>query len=394
MTTRTVLVINSGSSSIKYQLVDPDSGESLASGLVERIGEETGSITHRHAGDSTEITGRVPDHGFGLSEVLRLFEDKGPSLAEAHIVAVGHRVVQGGRHFSGPALIDDGVVALIEQLVPLGPLHNPAHLKGIEVSRRLLSDIPQVAVFDTAFFQDLPEEAARYALDRQVADAYSIRRYGAHGTSHQFVSSAVSEFLGRDDLKQIVLHLGNGASASAVVAGHAVETSMGLTPLEGLVMGGRTGDIDPAAVFHLARVAGMSINEIDHLFNRGSGMKGLTGDNDMREVWKRIGAGEQEAREAMDIYIHRLLKYVGSYTAVMGGLDALTFTAGIGENDARLRSELIARLAHTGDRLDEDRNAERCDEARIISTPDSAVTVLVVPTNEELAIARQCLTLI
>jgi len=229
---------------------------------------------------------------------------------------------------------------------------------------------------------------------REVADTYSIRRYGAHGTSHQFVSGAVSEFLGRDDLKQVVLHLGNGASASAVVAGHAVDTSMGLTPLEGLVMGGRTGDIDPAAVFHLARVAGMSIDEIDHLFNRGSGMKGLAGDNDMREVWKRIGAGEQEAREAMDIYLHRLVKYVGAYTAVMGGLDALTFTAGIGENDANLRRELGERLGFMGVKINQEVNETRSDDPRVISTPDSKVTVLVVPTNEELAIARQALTLI
>ena len=394
MTTRTVLVINSGSSSIKYQLIDPDAGESLASGIVERIGDVTGSITHKHAGEKTVIDEPVPDHGFGLAEVLRLFEEKGPSLTEANIVAVGHRVVQGGHYFSGPALIDDDVVARIEEFVPLGPLHNPAHLKGIEVGRELLADVPHVAVFDTAFFQDLPEEAARYGLNRKVADTYSIRRYGAHGTSHQFVSGEISKRLGREDLKQIVLHLGNGASVSAVVGGRAVETSMGLTPLEGLVMGGRTGDIDPAAVFHLARVAGMSIDEIDHLFNRGSGMKGLAGDNDMREVWKRIGAGEQEAREAMDIYLHRLVKYVGAYTAVMGGLDALTFTAGIGENDANLRRELGERLGFMGIKIDQEVNETRSDEPRVISTPDSKVTVLVVPTNEELAIARQSLTLI
>lgn len=394
MTTRTVLVINSGSSSIKYQLVDPDSGVSLASGLVERIGEPEGAIKHKHGEDVTELTEPVADHGAGLAEVLRLFDEKGPSLAEANIVAVGHRVVQGGKYFSGPALIDDDVVATIEKLVPLGPLHNPAHLKGIEVGRELLSDVPHVAVFDTAFFQDLPEEAARYALDREVADAYEIRRYGAHGTSHQYVSGVVADELGRDDLKQVVLHLGNGASASAVVAGRAKDTSMGLTPLEGLVMGGRTGDIDPAAVFHLARVAGKSVDEIDHLFNRESGMKGLAGDNDMRAVWARINAGESQAREAMDIYLHRLVKYVGAYTAVMGGLDALTFTAGIGENDANLRAELCERLAYMGVRIDGEANALRSTEARIISTSESTVTVLVVPTNEELAIARQAMTLV
>ena len=394
MTTRTVLVINSGSSSIKYQLVDPDSGASLASGLVERIGEETGAITHKHDGEKFELVEPVPDHGFGLAEVLRIFAEQGPDLDEANIVAVGHRVVQGGHYFSGPALVDDDVVAKIEELVPLGPLHNPAHLKGIEVARRLLPDVPHVTVFDTAFFQNLPEEAARYGLNREIADKYSIRRYGAHGTSHHFVSGEVSALLGRDDLKQIVLHLGNGASASAVVAGRAVETSMGLTPLEGLVMGGRTGDIDPAAVFHLARVAGMGIDEIDRLFNRESGMKGLAGDNDMREVWKRIDAGEQEARDAMDIYLHRLVKYVGAYTAVMGGLDVLTFTAGIGENDDRVRAELCERLAHMGIRFDAGANAVRARGPLTISTPESSVIVMVVPTNEELSIARQALTLI
>jgi len=238
------------------------------------------------------------------------------------------------------------------------------------------------------------ESTERSTTETETAEKYSVRRYGAHGTSHQFVSQEIAKLEGRDDLKQIVLHLGNGASVSAVKNGKPIDTSMGLTPLEGLVMGGRTGDIDPAAVFHLARVAGMSIDEIDHLFNRGSGMKGLAGDNDMREVWKRIGAGEQEAREAMDIYLHRLVKYVGAYTAVMGGLDALTFTAGIGENDANLRRELGERLGFMGVTIDQEVNETRSDEPRVISTPDSKVTVLVVPTNEELAIARQALTLI
>ena len=397
MTTRTVLVINSGSSSIKYQLVDPDSGESLASGIVERIGDTTGSITHTYAGGKTEITEPVPDHGFGLAEVLRLFEEQGPSLAEANIVAVGHRVVQGGHYFSGPALIDDDVAARIEELVPLGPLHNPAHLKGIEVGRELLADVPHVAVFDTAFFQNLPEEAARYGLNRKVADTYSIRRYGAHGTSHHFVSGEISKRLGRDDLKQIVLHLGNGASVSAVKNGHPIDTSMGLTPLEGLMMGTRTGDIDPAVVFHLQRVAGMSVDEVDTLFNKKSGMKGMTGESDMRSVWAMIGddgdpEAQKRARTAMDVYVNRLLKYVGSYTAELGGLDVITFTAGIGENDSDVRRELAEALAPFGVTIDVEANKARSGEPRIISTPDSTVTLVVFPTNEELAIARQALT--
>ena len=394
MALHTVLVINSGSSSIKYQLVDPDSGQALASGLVERIGEEMGAITHKHDEAKTVIEAPVPDHRAGLAKVLELFESEGPSLAEANIAAVGHRVVQGGRYFDGPALVNEAVENRVEALIPLGPLHNGPALAGIRVARQLLPDVPHVVVFDTAFFQGLPEASARYALNHEVADKYEIRRYGAHGTSHQYVSSTVSQLLGRDDLKQIVLHLGNGASASAVVCGRAVDTSMGLTPLEGLVMGTRTGDIDPAAVFHLARVAGMDAQELDHLFNRESGMKGLCGDNDMREVWKRIDAGDTQAREAMDIYIHRLLKYVGSYTAVMGGLDALTFTAGIGENDAAIRAELCARLGWLGVELDEQANNQRSPEPRVVSTPDSKVKVLVVPTNEELAIARQAMTLV
>lgn len=388
-----VLVINSGSSSIKYQLVDPDSGQAIAWGLVERIGEETGHIEHRHGDITRAFDGPVHDHGEGLTKVLTLFEEVGPSLTDGSIRAVGHRVVQGGKYFNGPALITDEVQGLIEDLCPLAPLHNPAHLKGIVVARRLLPDVPHVAVFDTAFFQSLPDEAATYALDRETAEKYQIRRYGAHGTSHQYVSGKVREVLGREDLKQIVLHLGNGASASAVIGDHAVDTSMGLTPLEGLVMGGRTGDIDPAVVFHLSRVAGMSIDEIDNLFNRLSGLKGLTGENDMRAVWALADGGDTAAINALDIYTHRLVKYVGAYTAVMGGLDALTFTAGAGENDGRLRAKLAERLAPFGVELDEELNAVRSKEPRIISTPTSAVTVLVVPTNEELAIARQAMTL-
>lgn len=388
-----VLVINSGSSSIKYQLVNPETGEAIASGLVERIGEDEGHIEHSYRGTTTELHDPIPDHGVGLSTVLDLCEKVGPSLTDGSISAVGHRIVQGGKYFDGPAIITDEVQALIERLCPLAPLHNPAHLAGIVVARKLLPQVPHVAVFDTAFFQALPDEAATYALDRDVAEKYQIRRYGAHGTSHQYVSGEVTEMLG-GGLKQIVLHLGNGASASAVVDGKAVETTMGLTPLEGLVMGGRTGDIDPAVVFHLSRVAGMSIDEIDNLFNRQSGMKGLTGENDMRQVWKLAKEGDRNAKEALDVYVHRLLKYIGAYTAIMGGLDAITFTAGAGENDSLLRAAVAARLSNFGVALDEERNAVRSKEPRVISTPESAVKVLVVPTNEELAIAQQAMTLV
>lgn len=389
-----VLVINAGSSSIKYQLVNPDSSEVIVSGLAERIGEEMGHIDHTHDGETTALDLPIADHKAGLQKILELFDEFGPHLGPETVRAVGHRVVQGGKYFDKAALITDEVQQLIEDLIPLAPLHNPAHLSGIKVARSLLPDIPHVAVFDTAFFQSLPAEAATYALDREVAEKYSIRRYGAHGTSHQYVSAKVAEFLGRDNLKQVVLHMGNGASASAVVNGHAVETSMGLTPLEGLVMGTRTGDIDPAVVFHLARVGNMSIDEIDTLFNRGSGLKGLTGSNDMRDVQAGYDEGDEAATIAMEVYVHRLLKYIGSYTAVMGGIDTLTFTAGVGENSSEVRAMVAERLAPFGVKLDPEKNAVRSREPRVISTEDSRVKVLVVPTNEELAIARQSMEII
>lgn len=395
---QTVLVINSGSSSIKYQLVDPASGHAMASGLVERIGEPIGHIRHRYSLKEVDINEPIPDHEAGMRMVLDLFEEVGPSLEEANIVAVGHRIVQGGNAFSGPALIDDRVLRLIDELSALAPLHNPAALDGVKVAQKLLPDIPQVAVFDTAFFQDLPARTALYALDRDIADKYAVRRYGAHGTSHHYVSSRVSKILGGNDLKQIVLHLGNGASASAIVGDHAVDTSMGLTPLEGLVMGTRTGDIDPAVVFHLYRVAGMSVDEIDELMNRQSGLKGLTGDNDMRAVREMARSGNnaarQRAREALDVYVNRIVKYIGAYTAEMGGVDVITFTAGVGENEVDLRREVCERLKPFGVELDEDANNQRVRDPLTISKRGSSVRIMVVPTNEELAIATQAMTLV
>lgn len=390
----TVLVINSGSSSIKYQLVNPITGEVGASGLVEKIGEEESHIIHKNNHGKTELFDPIANHEVGIREVLRLFNEQGPNLTEAGVVAVGHRVVQGGKYFSQAALIDNDVVKRILDLCPLGPLHNPAHLKGIRVARELMPDIPQVAVFDTAFFQALPPAAATYALNQDMARKYEIRRYGAHGTSHQYVSGIVSNMLGRDNLKQIVLHLGNGASASAVVNGKAVDTSMGITPLEGLVMGTRTGDIDPAVVFHLHRVSGATINELDDLFNKQSGLKGITGDNDMRAVRERAMKGDDDACLALEVYAHRVKKYIGGYAAIMGGLDAITFTAGVGENDTQIRSEILEGLEFLGVKIDQKANQERSNTPRIISTPDSAVSVLVVPTNEELAIAQQAIQVI
>jgi acetate kinase len=300
----------------------------------------------------------------------------------------------GGAEFAGPAVIDDDVVLIIERLAPLAPLHNPAHLAGIEVARELLPDVPHVAVFDTAFFHDLPPAAATYALDRHVAQQYLVRRYGLHGTSHRYVSRRVAEVLGRSvgELRQIVLHLGNGASAAAIVAGAPVDTSMGLTPLEGLVMGTRSGDIDPALFGHLARVAGMTIDEVESLLNRRSGLKGLAGTNDMREVHRRIAAGDPMARLALDVYVHRLKKYIGAYAAIMGGLDALTFTAGVGENDSVVRAAAVGGLGFLGIRIDPARNAAPTTGCRIISPDDAPVAVLVVPTDEEMAIAVDTMT--
>ena len=387
-----VLVINSGSSSLKYKLLEPASGQEYASGLVEKIGDTEGIITHIVDDNKTVLTFPIADHSQALEQALRLFDTHGPDLhaqGKQAIQAVGHRIVQGGMYFSEPTIIDDEVEQHIEELIPLAPLHNPAHLAGIRVARQLLPDIPHVAVFDTAFFHSLPKASYTYAIDRNIAAKYQIRRYGAHGTSHAYVSDKVARFLRNDQLKQIVLHIGNGASASAVINGKAVETSMGLTPLESLVMGTRCGDIDPTVVFHLYREAGMSIDEIDDLFNRGSGLKALAGDNDMRAIKERMDHGDEIAHDAVDVYVHRIAKYIGSYTAIMGGLDTITFTAGIGENSDVVRSLVINKLAPFGVFLDEKKNKEPSKEARIISRDDSSVKVLVVPTNEELSIARQ-----
>lgn len=391
-----VLVINSGSSSVKYQLVNPVGGEAIASGQVERIGQDDGIVTHKFAGNKTTQIIDVPDHSVALRIIMELFTVHGPNLAEADVVAVGHRVVQGGSYFSGPAVIDDEVLEKIRSLIPLAPLHNPGHVAGIEVARELLPHVPHVAIFDTAFFQTLPEAAYTYAIDKDVAEAHAIRRYGFHGTSHQYVSGKVSRVLGRrlDELNQIVLHLGNGASVSAVRGGVAVETSMGLTPLEGLVMGTRSGDVDPAVIFHLARNAGMSIDEIDDLLNKRSGMKGLSGESDFRAIHELVEKGDEAAKLALDIYIHRLKKYIGAYHAILGRVDVITFTAGVGENDEIVRRLTVRGLESLGIAIDESRNDERSRDPRIISPDWTSTLVMVVPTNEELAIARQCVAIV
>ncbi|MEU8822865.1 acetate kinase [Streptomyces sp. NPDC048636] len=374
-----VLVLNSGSSSVKYQLLDMADGARLASGIVERIGE-----------------GPVADHAAALKQVADELARQDLGLDSPELAAVGHRVVHGGTRFTEPALITDDVVEEIEKLIPLAPLHNPANVTGIRVARELRPDLPQVAVFDTAFHSTMPEAAARYAIDMDTADRFGVRRYGFHGTSHAYVSRATAALLDRPlaEVNTIVLHLGNGASASAVRGGVCVDTSMGLTPLEGLVMGTRSGDLDAAAIFHLSRVGGMSIDEIDTLLNKRSGLLGLCGDNDMREIGRRMGEDDSEAQLAFDIYIHRLRKYVGAYTAVLGRVDAIAFTAGVGENSAAVREAAMRGLTAFGVEVDAVRNALRGSGARLISTEGSRVAVAVVPTDEELEIASQTFDLV
>lgn len=391
----TVFVLNCGSSSLKYQLLDPDSERVLASGLVERIGEKSAGVTHRVGEDKQTRELELADHEAALVAVDKMFAEFGPDLSAAGISAVGHRVVHGGPKFSQPVRIDDAVLAAIEELAPLAPLHNPPALDGIRAAMSVHDEVPHVAVFDTAFFSDLPAAAYTYALDSELAAAHHIRRYGFHGTSHDHVSHAAADFLGADyaTLKQIVLHLGNGASASAITGGVAVETSMGLTPLEGLVMGTRPGDLDPGLPAYLNRQAGYDVDELDSLLNKKSGLLGLTGVNDFREVVRRAEDGDERASLAFEVVVHRLVAYVGAYLAQLGGVDVLTFTAGIGENSAPLRAALAERLAPLGFELDAEANQGGSGPRRI-STAGSPVTMLVVPTNEELAIARQTLALV
>lgn len=405
-----VLVVNSGSSSFKYQLIEMEGERLLASGLVERIGDAEGHSSHKviftgpadgapglmpTAVDATyERTIPIPDHTAGFRVMIEAFAEHGPALVDNPPVAVGHRVVHGGDRYFEPALITDQVEAGIDELSVLAPLHNPANLAGIVAAKKAFPDVAHVAVFDTAFHQTLPPAAFTYAIDRALAEAHHIRRYGFHGTSHKFVSEEAARFVGRPlaELRQIVFHLGNGASVTAIDAGKSVETSMGLTPLEGLVMGTRSGDVDPAVLFQLARRAGLSIDDLDDLLNKRSGLLGLAGVSDMRDVEEGVTTGDASTTLAFDVYIHRLRAYAGAYLAQLGGVDVISFTAGVGENSAAVRAGAVATLEFAGVRLDPERNAGRGRGIRIISTDDSPVTVLVVATNEELEIARQTLS--
>jgi acetate kinase len=394
-----VLVLNSGSSSIKYQLIDMAGRTRLATGLVERIGESGAGRLSHHAGDGAphEIEREFPDHGSSMDAILAAFSGAGPELTPGSLTAVGHRVVHGGDRFAAPVLIDERVLKAIRDLSPLAPLHNPANLALIEVARRAFPDIPHVAVFDTAFHQTLPPHAHTYAVPKAWRQDLGVRRYGFHGTSHQYVARRAAAMLGKtsEQANIIVLHLGNGASATAVAAGRSVDTSMGLTPLEGLVMGTRSGDVDPALPAYLARVAGLGPEAVDAALNNESGLLALAGSNDLRDITAAADAGDEDACLAIDVYCHRILKYVGAYYAVLGRVDAVVFTAGVGENSARIRAMALNGLERLGIRVDPGRNAEKSDAERFISPEGSEVAVLVVPTDEEIEIADQtlgCLT--
>ena len=404
-----VLVINSGSSSFKYQLIEMHTETTLASGLIERIGETSGGATHTVRrvtargeepvdtfSDDFERELPIADHTAGFAIMIDAFRAHGPSLTEHPPVALGHRVVHGGARFYEPTLITPQVQRDIDELSALAPLHNPGAVQGIEAAVQAFPDVPHVAIFDTAFHQTLPPEAFTYAINADLAERFRVRRYGFHGTSHRFVVHAGAEFIGRPvaALNQIVLHLGNGASVCAVKGGRSVETSMGMTPLEGLVMGTRSGDIDPGALFHLHRKAGLGIDDLDELLNRGSGLLGLTGRGDMRDVISAALSGDGPSQLALDVYLHRIKHYIGAYYAQLGRVDVISFTAGVGENTALVRERSLAGLEALGIRIDPERNFSTSRALRVISTDDSAVTVLVVPTNEELEIARQTLSVV
>jgi len=367
----------------------------LASGTIERIGEAQGLQSHRlHNGaDITESRQQqcITDHRAGLSHIGELLRESGAVTGLSELFAIGHRVVHGGESFRRPALINKSAVKQIQDTIPLAPLHNPANVMGIEVALQQAPDVPQVAVFDTAFHQSIPAHAYRYALPERLYTEQHVRRYGFHGTSHGYVAKQAAALLGKPltSLKLITLHLGNGASAAAIAQGHSVDTSMGMTPLEGLIMGTRCGDMDPAIHFYLARTIGLDNDEIESLLNRESGLKGICGANDMREVHRLAAAGDAQARLALDMYCYRIKKYIGAYYAALGGLDAVVFTGGIGENDARVREQCCRGLEALGIAVDTGKNAAAGSAASEIHAQTSRVSLLVIPTNEELEIARQ-----
>jgi acetate kinase len=391
-----VLVLNSGSSSIKFQLFAREDWRVLASGAVARIGEEEATLQCRWTdrqgqAQAIEAQEAMPDHHTSLERIAQTLERTGMLADPSELLAVGHRVVHGGEAFHAPTVVDDDIIAAIRQVIPLAPLHNPANLDGILVARALFPHIPQVAVFDTAFHQTMPRTAYHYAIPDYLYREHGVRRYGFHGTSHHYVGRRAAERLGKafEQVDLITLHLGNGASATAIRAGTSIDTSMGMTPLEGLVMGTRCGDLDPAVPFYLSKQLGLDITTLETLLNRQSGLLGLCGDNDLRMIQRRAEAGDEAAELALGVTAHRLKKYIGAYLAELGGADAIVFTGGIGENSAELRARACAGLERLGIRLDAALNAAPASTERTISASDSPIQVLVIPTNEELQIARE-----
>ncbi|MBE5969085.1 MAG: acetate kinase [Lachnospiraceae bacterium] len=394
-----ILVINCGSSSLKFQLIDSDSENVLAKGLCERIGIDGSRIVYQPAGGEKETTeAPMPTHTEAIKLVLDSLIDanKGVIKSLDEIGAVGHRVVHGGEKFAKSTLITDEVIKAIEECNDLAPLHNPANIIGINACKELMPNTPMVAVFDTAFHQTMPEEAYIYGIPYEYYEKYKVRRYGFHGTSHSFVSKRAAEMLGKpyDSLKTIVCHLGNGASICAVDHGKSVETSMGMTPLEGLIMGTRSGDIDPAIVEFIAKKENKTVEEVLKILNKESGVQGISGfTSDFRDIEEGIEKGNKRAKLAMDVFAHRVVRYVGAYIAQMNGVDAIVFTAGLGENDKTIREMVCSHLEFLGVKLDDAQNSKRGEDL-IVSTDDSKVKVLVIPTNEELMIARDTLALI
>ena len=389
-----VLVVNAGSSSLKYQLIDASSGLTVAVGLVSEIG---GASRHRHesGGRTHDRELDCPDHSLAFAAARAALAEHGPWVDDADLVGVGHRVVHGGRRFTEPVVVDDAVITALRTLSPLAPLHNPANVEGIVRAQAAFPGIPHVAVFDTGFHRTLPPAAYTYAVPPAWRDEHHVRRYGFHGSSYAWVSRRTARLLGRDpaDLRMVVLHLGNGASACAVDGGRSVETSMGLSPAEGLVMGTRSGDVDPALGGYLARVAGLSAQDYDRALNRESGLVGLAGVSDFRTLVERRDAGDADAALAFEVTVHRIRKYVGAYAAVLGRLDALAFTGGIGEHSPVLRAAVVDGLGVLGLRLDAAANADGPAERRV-SAADSSAPVWVVPTDEEREIARATVELL
>lgn len=393
-----VLVLNSGSSSIKYQLFDMRERALLAKGAVERIGDADGRLVHGQRDATGALRDEIiacdfADHSAALDRIMSTLAAAGMASDDSELAGIGHRVVHGGEAFREPCLIDEQVIETIRALSPLAPLHNPANLLCIEVAMARRPDVPQVAVFDTAFHQSIPAHAYRYAVPERWYESYGVRRYGFHGTSHAYVAKQAALHLGRPlgELNLIVLHLGNGASATAIANGKSVDTSMGLTPLEGLVMGTRAGDLDPGALIYLARQRGMTVDEINADLNAESGLAGLCGVGDVRDVLDREAAGDARAKLALGVYVYRIRKYIGAYMAALGRVDAIVFTAGVGENSPDIRERACKGLERLGVQIDETRNRAGGKGARAIHRKGASLAVLVVPTNEELEIAEQTL---